>query len=133
MDNVAIEDMFSSLGAVDIKRMFSGKGIYHQGVIIALYLFDEFMLKADEQTAPQFVVARARQWVYQRQGKNPVAMPYWSVPEEAYDDPDEMAKWVRLAFEAGLRAEAAKVKPARPKQAKPRASAKKRQQGAGKG
>ncbi|MBA3042076.1 MAG: TfoX/Sxy family protein [Alphaproteobacteria bacterium] len=128
MDNVEIEEVFSSLGPVGIKRMFSGKGIYHQGVIIALYLFDELMLKADAQSAPAFSAAGARQWVYQREGKNPVAMPYWSVPEDAYDDPDEMAKWVGLAFEAGLRAEVAKVKPARP-----RGSAQKRQQRAGEG
>lgn len=128
MDNVEIEEVFSSLGAVGIKRMFSGKGIYHQGVIIALYLFDELMLKADAQSAPTFSAAGARQWVYQREGKNPVAMPYWSVPEDAYDDPDEMAKWVRLAFEAGLRAEVAKVKPARL-----RGSAQKRQKRAGEG
>lgn len=128
MDNVEIEEVFSSLGPVGIKRMFSGKGIYHQGVIIALYLFDELMLKADAQSAPTFSAAGARQWVYQREGKNPVAMPYWSVPEDAYDDPDEMAKWVRLAFEAGLRAEVAKVKPARL-----RGSAQKRQKRAGEG
>jgi DNA transformation protein len=128
MDNVEIEEVFSSLGPVGIKRMFSGKGIYHQGVIIALYLFDELMLKADAQSAPAFSAAGARQWVYQREGKNPVAMPYWSVPEDAFDDPDEMAKWVRLAFEAGLRAEAAKVKPARP-----RGSTQKRQKRAGEG
>lgn len=128
MDNVEIEEVFSSLGPVGIKRMFSGKGIYHQGVIIALYLFDELMLKADAQSAPAFSAAGARQWVYQREGKNPVAMPYWSVPEDAYDDPDEMAKWVRLAFEAGLRAEVAKVKPARP-----RGSTQMRQKRAGKG
>ena len=128
MDNVEIEELFSSLGPVAIKRMFSGKGIYHQGVIIALHLFDELMLKADAQSAPAFSAAGARQWVYQREGKKPVAMPYWSVPEDAYDDPDEMAKWVRLAFEAGLRAEAGKVKPSRP-----RASAKMRQKRAGEG
>lgn len=128
MDNVEIEEVFSSLGPVGIKRMFSGKGIYHRGLIIALYLFDELMLKADAQSAPAFSAAGARQWVYQREGKNPVAMPYWSVPEDAFDDPDEMAKWVRLAFEAGLRAEAAKVKPARP-----RGSTQMRQKRAGEG
>ena len=104
MDNADIEDMFASLGPVTIKRMFGGKGIYRDGVIFALYLFDEIMLKADEESAPAFAAAGARQWVYQRKGKSPVAMPYWSVPEDAYDDPDEMAKWARLAWEAGLRA-----------------------------
>lgn len=110
MDTVEIEDVFSALGPVSIRRMFSGKGIYHQGVIIALDLFDELMLKADAQSAPLFAAAGARQWVYQREGRKPVAMPYWTVPDNAYDDPDEMAKWVRLAYEAGLRAQRSEPK-----------------------
>lgn len=128
MDSIEIEEVFSALGPVTIRRMFSGKGIYHQGVIIALDLFGELMLKADAQSAPQFAAAGSRQWVYQREGRSPVAMPYWTVPEDAYDDPDEMAKWVRLAFEAGLRAEAEKAR------SKPgRGSAKMRQKRPGKG
>ena len=31
-------------------------------------------------------------------------MPYWSVPESALDDPDEMTMWARKAYQAGLRA-----------------------------
>jgi DNA transformation protein len=31
-------------------------------------------------------------------------MPYWTVPDSAVDDPDEMAVWARKAYEAGLRA-----------------------------
>ena len=110
MDNADIEEMFSSLGPITIKRMFGGKGMYRDGVIIAVDLFDEVMLKADEQTAPEFERAGARQWVYQREGKSPVAMPYWSIPEDAYDDPDLMEKWVRLAYEAGMRAGPTKPK-----------------------
>ena len=30
-------------------------------------------------------------------------MPYWTVPETAIDDPEEMALWARKAYEAGLR------------------------------
>jgi DNA transformation protein len=30
-------------------------------------------------------------------------MPYWTVPESALDDADEMAAWARKAYEAGLR------------------------------
>ncbi|MUO77554.1 competence protein TfoX [Agrobacterium vitis] len=124
MDNADIEEMFQSLGPVSIRRMFGGKGIYHHGVIFALYLFDEIMLKADIQTAPEFAAAGARQWVYQRPGKKPVAMPYWSVPEDAFDDPDEMARWARLAYEAAVRAQ----KPETPKK-----SAKKRKNDLGEG
>jgi len=103
MDNDAIRDMFVSLGEVTIKRMFGGKGIYHQGKILALEFSGDILLKADAQSAAAFADAGATQWVYA--GKNkPVAMPYWSIPDAALDDPDEMAKWVALAWAVALRA-----------------------------
>lgn len=96
--------MFSSLGPVTIKKLFGGKGVYHRGIIIAIELRDEMMLKGDEVTAPLLEEAGARRWNYEgRKGKE-INMPYWSVPEDAFDDPDVMARWVKLAYEAGLRA-----------------------------
>lgn len=103
MDNAGIEEMFEGLGPVSIRRMFGGKGIYHQGIIVAIDLRDEIMLKADEVSGPEFAEAGARQWTYENKKGKPVLMPYWTVPEAAFDDPDEMTKWVRLAFEAALR------------------------------
>lgn len=103
MDNAAIEEMFETLGPVSIRRMFGGKGVYVDGRILALEVDGEILLKADDISAPEFEAAESRQWAYDGKGK-PVRMPYWSVPEEAFDDPDEMARWVRLAYEAALRA-----------------------------
>lgn len=97
-----IRDLFAGFGPVTIKRMFGGKGIYADGRIFALDLYDEVMLKADALSAPEFAAAGCRQWTYE--GKNkPVAMPYWSIPDSALDDPDEMAEWARKAYEAALR------------------------------
>lgn len=103
MDNDLIGEMFESLGEVTIKRMFGGKGIYHHGKILALEVSGDILLKADAETAPDFAEAGASQWVYE--GKNkPVAMPYWSIPEAALDEPEELARWVALAWAAALRA-----------------------------
>ena len=104
MDDTAIEEVFDGLGAVSIRRMFGGKGIYHRGLIVAVYLHDELMLKADAVSAPEFEAAGARQWSYEGKKGKPVLMPYWTVPEEALDDPDVMVKWTRLAYGAALRA-----------------------------
>lgn len=104
MDNTAIEEMFQSLGPVSIRRMFGGKGIYHLGRIVAIELRDEIMLKGDAETASELEAAGARRWEYDGKKGKPVAMPYWTIPDAAYDDPDEMAKWVGLAYEAALRA-----------------------------
>ncbi|KQR68730.1 TfoX/Sxy family protein [Rhizobium sp. Leaf341] len=104
MDADAIEELFSGLGPVTIKRMFGGKGIYRNGLIVAIDLNSELMLKADRDTAPLFEAAGARQWHYPgRAGKKPVFMPYWSIPDQALDDPDEMTRWARLAYDAAVR------------------------------
>jgi DNA transformation protein len=105
MDNERIAELFEGLGAVSIRKLFGGKGIYFDGVIVAIVLRGELMLKADEQSAPDFEAAGCRQWTYtgSRHGKL-VSMPYWSIPDSAFDDPDEMTVWARRAHEAGRRA-----------------------------
>ena len=39
---------------------------------------------------------------HKRSGKL-VSMPYWSVPDIAIDDPDELTVWARKSYAAGLR------------------------------
>lgn len=104
MDNDGIEDLFLPLGTVSIRRMFGGKGIYFDGVIIAIDLAGDILLKADAETGPAFAAAGARQWSYENKKGKPVLMPYWSIPDAALDDPDDLALWLRRAYEAGLRA-----------------------------
>ena len=105
MDNEAIADLFSGLGPVEIRRLFGGKGIYHNGLIVAIEIRGELMLKADAESAPEFVAAGCKQWTYtgSRHGKL-VSMPYWTVPDGALDDADEMTPWARKAYEAAMRA-----------------------------
>ncbi|MGG6895787.1 MULTISPECIES: TfoX/Sxy family protein [Rhizobium] len=105
MDNTDIEDMFQSLGPVTIKRMFGGKGIYHMGRILALEVGDEILLKADDVSAAEFEAAGARRWAYEGKKGKVINMPYWSVPDDAFDDPDIMARWVGLAYAAALRSD----------------------------
>lgn len=107
MNDDEIAEFFAALGPVTIRRMFSGKGVYVAGVIVAIEFGGELRLKADSVSAPAFAAAGATQWAYD--GHQGVAMmPYWSIPDEALDDPDLMAEWVGRAFEAGLRANAGK-------------------------
>jgi DNA transformation protein len=104
METSEIEDMFSALGPVTIKPMFGGKGIYHNGNIIAVEFQGDILLKADTTTAPAFKAAGATQWAYEGKAGKPVNMPYWSIPADAFDDSGIMARWVKLAYEAALRA-----------------------------
>ena len=104
MDDEAIREVFDSLGRVSIRRMFGGKGIYADGRILAIVLHDTLMLKGDSETAPRLEAAGGERWSYEGKTGKPVLMPYWTVPPAAYDDPEEMAIWVREAYDAALRA-----------------------------
>jgi DNA transformation protein and related proteins len=100
-------DLFAAFGHVSVRRMFGGHGIYHDGRIIALHAFGEVWLKADAQSVPDFEAAGSHQWLYEMKGK-PTRMPYWSIPDEALDDPHELAEWARKADAAARRAEITK-------------------------
>ena len=103
MELSEIKDVFAGLGPVAIKRMFGGKGVYYKGIIIAIEYDGELLLKGDAITAPEFEAAGAVRWVYDGRPGRTVSMPYWSIPATAFDDPDNMGKWVKLAYEAAMR------------------------------
>ena len=85
--------------------MFGGKGIYHEGLIVGLLLRSgEVMLKGDAQSGPEMEAAGAVRWTYDGKNGRKVNVPYWTVPESALDDPEELAGWTRLAYKVALRA-----------------------------
>lgn len=88
-------------------------------MIIALELSKgELVFKVDDQCAVDFASAGCRQWMYEGKGKV-VAMPYWTVPESAFDDPYEMAVWAGKALLASRRVAAkAKLKSSKVKKPK---------------
>lgn len=114
MTKEGIHEVFAALGQVTVRRMFGGWGVYCEGVIIAIEYQGDLLLKADPVSAPEFAAAGASQWTYDGQ-RSAVLMPYWSIPDAAFDDPDLMAHWVRLALQAGLRAGTGRASPTRRK------------------
>jgi DNA transformation protein and related proteins len=102
MTHDEIADFFAEFGPVTSRKMFGGMGIYRDGLMFALEAYGEIMLKADAESAPEFQAAGSRQFVYEGKGK-PVAMSYWTVPEDAVDDPEARAKWAEKAYRAALR------------------------------
>ena len=114
MDPDSIRDLFAALGPVRVRKMFGGQGVYRDGLMFALEAQGELFLKADDRTASAFAAAGSRQFTYTRDGRA-TAMGYWRLPDDALDDPDEAARWGRLALDAARRAAAGKAKAARKK------------------
>jgi DNA transformation protein len=108
-----IRDQLAGFGPVTIRNMFSGAGIYADGVMFALVANDVLYLKADETSARAFAAEGMSPFSYRRAGKAPVAMSYWEVPPRLLEEPDELAAWARQAHRIARAANATKTKPSR--------------------
>lgn len=104
MDEEFLRDLFSPVGAISIKRMFGGQGIYIDGMIIAAVQAGRLMVKGDAHCTAQYEAAGMERWAYEnRKTGKATFMPYWQVPESALDDPEEMANWAQTALGAAIR------------------------------
>lgn len=119
MDEDFLHDLFSEFGAVEIKRMFSGRGIYAGGVIFGIISRDGAIhFKTDETTRLAFEQEGAKPLTFTRKDGQRMVTSYWRLPERLYDDPEELAAWTReavrvaQAFTAGKPASG--KKPVRP-------------------
>lgn len=113
-----VTDLFEQAlrGPVQCKRLFGGYGFYHDQRFFAVMIAGVLYLKVNDATRPVFEADALPAWVYPREGK-PVTMGFHGVPEAAFDDPEVMRPWARLAL---LAANPAK----RPSVRKPRATGK---------
>jgi DNA transformation protein and related proteins len=103
MDQEHLRDLFAGLPQMSIRRLFGGFGLYSQGWVFAIIGFDQIWIKADAQTVLLFEQAGSKPFTYMGDNKI-VALPYWSLPDQAIDDPDEALKWARLGLAASMRA-----------------------------
>jgi DNA transformation protein len=104
------EDLLSEFGRVEIRNMFSGAGVYADGVMFAILVNDTLYLKADDGSARDFAAEGKGPFASRRKGRTPIPMSYWEVPERLLDDPTELADWARRAHAIAV---AARTKPRR--------------------
>ena len=107
-----LTDVFRLFGAISLRRMFSGYGIYHDGIMFGLIAQDTLYLKADAKNSAAFRDQGLSQFEYVRQGKV-IGLSYYQAPEIVLEDANEAALWARRSFEATLRANASKAKTVR--------------------
>lgn len=113
-------ELLSPLGAVRVRRMFGGHGLYVDERFIAIISADLLYLKADDQTRAAFESAGCLPFVYDSANGRRTQLGYWQAPDEAMDSAAQMLPWARLALGAALRAGAQSARRrTRPSQARP--------------
>jgi DNA transformation protein len=101
------QELLSSLGNINVRRMFGGHGIHCDGLFIAIVSDDVLYLKSDVETPDEFERAGCKIFSYLRQGKL-ARLNFYRAPEDALDAPHLMLPWGRKALAAALRVRVAK-------------------------
>jgi len=96
-------DLFGPWGPVKAKAMFGGFGIYRNNLMFGLIADEMLYLKTDEKTRSAFESKGLPPFTYAKKGKK-FSMSYCQAPEEALEDPEEMAVWAEKAYGAAVRA-----------------------------
>jgi len=125
-----LEEQLEPLGRIAFRRMFSGAGVYCDGVIFALILRDTLHFKVDDGNRAAYRAEGMEPFSYEAQGRIRQLGAYWRVPERLYDEPDAMLEWAGAALAAGRRAEAGK-RPVKKAAKKPTRRARTRKGGVG--
>jgi DNA transformation protein and related proteins len=104
-----IVDLLRSWSRVDARRMFSGYGLFRDGLMFGIVIRDVLYLKTDDDTRRDYESAGMAPFRYQR-GNKRIALGYHTVPAEALDDGDELAAWAQKAYAAAVKKAAGKPK-----------------------
>lgn len=107
------EMMDAAIGPITIKRMFSGLGLFRDGVMFALVIDDTLYLKTGLGNADRFAAAGLEPFAYDSKVRR-VVTSYARAPEDALEDADILRDWARDAIQAAFAAAQSKP-PKRPR------------------
>lgn len=98
-------ELLTDLGNVTGKRMFSGYGLFIDGMMFAIVVDDAVWFKTDGENRADFEALGLPRFTYLRKGQ-PAALNFFRPPDEALDSSELLLPWARSALGAALRARA---------------------------
>ncbi|WP_417520108.1 TfoX/Sxy family protein [Minwuia sp.] len=101
-------ELLEPMGGVSARRMFGGAGLFKSGLMFALIADEVVYFKVDDSNRLEFEDRGMGPFVYETKNGRQTIMGYWQMPDDLYDDPDEMNAWAMKAFDVALKADAAK-------------------------
>jgi DNA transformation protein and related proteins len=96
-----VTEQLSEFGAITIRKMFGGAGLYFDDFIFGLITgSDMFYLKVDGTNKADYESKGMTAFGATEKSKG---MPYYEVPVEVLEDRTELAIWAMKAFEVAVK------------------------------
>lgn len=96
-----VKELFAEVGHITTRKMFGGLSIYADKQIFALLDSNgRLHLKAADDMAKRLEAAGGCLFTYTDKNGKTNHMNYWTMPDDALDDPSCAADWARDALHA---------------------------------
>lgn len=93
-------DLFRHVGPLSTRKMMGGLCIYASGTIFSLIMSDGLILLKGAGDFADWMTAQGwERWSYERKNGGIAQMPYWALPEDVLDHPEEASALARRALE----------------------------------
>ncbi len=93
-------DLFRRVGPLSTRKMMGGLCIYSGGTIFAIIRSDgAILLKGAGDFARWMTAEGWAHWAYVRDNGRTGTMPYWELPEDLLDNPEEASALASRALE----------------------------------
>lgn len=93
-------DLFRGVGPLSTRKMMGGLCLYSGGTIFVMVRAEgTIMLKGASDFSRWMTEQGWTQWSYVRKDGSPAVMPYWELPDDILDMPEEAAGLARRALE----------------------------------
>ena len=96
--NAFVLDLLGTVCSVTARRMFGGVGYYADGLFFAIASDDVLYFRADASSREYFLVEGMQ--AFEPMGPGTKSINYYTLPARVYDDPEELALWLRRALAA---------------------------------
>ena len=97
-----VVDLLRRWSTVEARRMFSGTGLFRDGLMFGIVIRDVVHFKTDDENRGDYEAVGMAPFQYRR-GRKRVALGYHALPAEALDDGDQLVAWADKAYAAALR------------------------------
>ena len=96
------DDLFSAFRPIALRRFFGGEGICSGNIMFGMIFAERIYFKTDETTRAAFIAEACQPFSFQKRGET-IVTGWYAIPDQLYDDPEELAPWAKQAYEVATR------------------------------
>lgn len=104
-----MNEVFFDIPGIRSRAMFSGHGIYKDGVFFALISGEKLYFKVDDSNRADYQKYKSKPFVYGRPNGKKIEMSYRQLPDTIMEDRDALPEWIEKSIQAQKNAKKQKI------------------------